>query len=216
MEMKPIFAILLTTFSGVVLGQVKDTLPNYITSYVSHCEKRHWHQFKPNTKADSLAIIRHRVKSVTEVNLYKSDYGWVVYQTIPALIFYWKGSLIDSVKDVNKNDLDYFDTYKCTKSTDSFIRERVEFQTGYQSKEHPEQNWQGIVIYKRTNHLNKDGLVYLTENKCTKGMGLEGESFTKIKYEYKDGLLVEVHLYEDFRNGGGYQYMRKYVYAFYE
>ena len=52
-----------------------------------------------------------------------------------------------------------------------------------------------------------------TENKIMQGTRLEGEAYSKLTYEYKNGLLINEYVFDGNLSDG--YYIKKYIYEYY-
>lgn len=165
-------------------------------------QERRWYPDKPNTKADTIAILINKVRSFSEWDSFPED---TVQRNggFYKVFFYTAVSSIDSVKYVP-----YFfpgGTIK-RKQKKKKIIERVELKLGADDKD--------VTVYRRKHYLDKNGQIIKTRNKRKRGAECEGESYSMITYEYKNGLLIREYIY-DGAIAAGYYYIKEYRYEYY-
>jgi hypothetical protein len=136
-----------------------------------------WYLDKPITKADSVAIIKNNVKSVSNFDVE----GDSLYPLLRKTYFYFSKNKIDSV--VCPNSFPVYRTIK--KITKDKIVETVTMKPGKTKNSN--------TVCRRIHYFDKSGQVIRTENKIIKGVRLEGEAYVDVYYKYKDGLLFEAY-----------------------
>lgn len=161
-----IFLILITSFSTIV-GQ-------------------NWHEYRPNTFPDSLAVIKNGVIMISstisisenvidpkDTTFYPNDSVWI----------FLNNNTIDSSKGsrVHCNEKS---TYKYR--DDKIIETKTFFGDSDSTIR---------CICERVHFFNKDKQIYLTTNKLLKGRFYEEEGYSSIRYSYQNGLLTEARVY---------------------
>ena len=163
------------------------------SSVYAMAQRQHWYEDKPNTREDTLAIIKNHVKSLISFYPKGKDCGTFYPSGYYKVTFYYTTDKIDSVKFSASHFLPHG---MIRKQGDGKLVEEI---TG-------EQNIQ------RLHYLDMNGQVVETKNKVTEGNAYEGENFLKIVYLYKDGLLSEAHTYYSKKE---YCLVKTYSYLYY-
>jgi len=158
-----------------------------------------WYPHKPNTTADSISIIKNKIRSCRMIYGVVGDTTTFCNDTI---MFYYSNDKIDST--VFKNGFAYYLTER--KYLKDKILETVKMKPGYGKD--------SFTVFKRTHHINNLKQITKTDNRLIKGIPLEGESFSKIVYIYQNNVLTEEHLFDATLTKDFYYYI-KFNYEYY-